>query len=424
MDKKTVLLLSDYVDLPTGVGRMAKSIVKELAKQYNVILLSGNTHITQTVQLDLSSQYDGNVYAYIVKDYSDMNLLRYICNVHNVELMILFNDIYNFYNIFNIEHELRTSGIKILYYHVWDNYPIPHYNKKYYDSCDAIAAISSLTYEVCNELNTDKKYLLSYVPHGLSQDTFYNVKYFNKKVTLNNQLYDEVEVIRSFKQQQFEDSFLIFWNNKNMSRKNLATLLVAFESLYAEHKDMKLLLKTDMRNANGINIEEFLHPYKCKNNVLLIDKVLEDVTLNWYYNISDVVINTSLREGFGLSTLESLYTGTPIIATSTGGLNDQLNAVQHIDGISTRLDVDHSILRGSQMQPYIYEDSVSAERVRLALKEAYKNRIDVDNVIYEEIIHTLHEKKFTETDMNHGISTLIEMCLEKEQKANFEIVEC
>ena len=42
------------------------------------------------------------------------------------------------------------------------------------------------------------------------------------------------------------------------------------------------------------------------------------------YNMADVTVNISDAEGFGLSTLESLACGTPIIVNMTGGLQDQV----------------------------------------------------------------------------------------------------
>jgi glycosyltransferase involved in cell wall biosynthesis len=46
-----------------------------------------------------------------------------------------------------------------------------------------------------------------------------------------------------------------------------------------------------------------------------------------FYNLADVVANVSSNEGFGLSIAESIMCGTPVIATVTGGLQDQLGIV-------------------------------------------------------------------------------------------------
>ena len=52
-----------------------------------------------------------------------------------------------------------------------------------------------------------------------------------------------------------------------------------------------------------------------------------------FYNIADVTINISDAEGFGLATLESLSCGTPIIATMTGGLQEQVLGAEGENGV-------------------------------------------------------------------------------------------
>ena len=51
---------------------------------------------------------------------------------------------------------------------------------------------------------------------------------------------------------------------------------------------------------------------------------LEFEKMNVLYNISDFCLNMSYAEGFGLSTLECMMTGTPIVAAKTGGLTRQV----------------------------------------------------------------------------------------------------
>jgi glycosyltransferase involved in cell wall biosynthesis len=42
------------------------------------------------------------------------------------------------------------------------------------------------------------------------------------------------------------------------------------------------------------------------------------------YNMADVVVMASSNEGFGLALAEALSSGTPIIANTTGGMQDQM----------------------------------------------------------------------------------------------------
>jgi hypothetical protein len=59
----------------------------------------------------------------------------------------------------------------IIYLNIWDDYPAPMYNRAYYESCDALLAISKQTKNI-NELvlgDKAKNKIIEYVPHGLNQ---------------------------------------------------------------------------------------------------------------------------------------------------------------------------------------------------------------------------------------------------------------
>ena len=94
--------------------------------------------------------------------------------------------------------------------------------------------------------------------------------------------------------------------------------------------------------------------------------------MNVLYNISDFCLNISFAEGFGLSTLESMQAGTPIIAQKTGGLTRQV--VDHRDNSQNgvALDIEFRTLVGSQSVPYIYEDYTSSETVSKGIMKIFE----------------------------------------------------
>ena len=61
-----------------------------------------------------------------------------------------------------------------------------------------------------------------------------------------------------------------------------------------------------------------------KGQVFLSTTKIPPEELAVLYNAADFTINISDAEGFGLSTLESLTCGTPIIVNMTGGLQEQV----------------------------------------------------------------------------------------------------
>ena len=79
------------------------------------------------------------------------------------------------------------------------------------------------------------------------------------------------------------------------------------------------------------------------------------------YNAADFTVSISDAEGFGLSMLESLSCGTPIIATLTGGMQEQVTDGKKWFGYGIK-PVSKSVI-GSLQVPYIYEDQNLTRRL-------------------------------------------------------------
>ena len=114
--------------------------------------------------------------------------------------------------------------------------------------------------------------------------------------------------------------------------------------------------------------------------------------MNWLYNLSDVQIQLTSNEGWGLSLTEALLVGNPIIANVTGGMQDQM---RFEDGNGNWVDFSSDFpsnhrgtikqcgdwvepvfpsnisLTGSPSTPYIFDDRVSSEDVAIALEKVY-----------------------------------------------------
>ena len=71
--------------------------------------------------------------------------------------------------LWQIEDVIRPL-MPIVYYHVWDNYPTPTFNKRFYDSNDVIVTISNLTKQIVNEVSPDVT--TYHVPHSVSTSIY------------------------------------------------------------------------------------------------------------------------------------------------------------------------------------------------------------------------------------------------------------
>ena len=114
---------------------------------------------------------------------------------------------------------------------------------------------------------------------------------------------------------------------------------------------------------------------------------IEFSQMNCLYNISDFCINISYAEGFGLGTLEAMMTGTPIIASKTGGMTRQV--IDHRDGTENGvgLDIELKTLVGSQGVPYIYEDYVSCDTIAESIMKMYKKSPEERDTLSEKVLN-------------------------------------
>mgnify|MGYP003113901273 CR=1 FL=1 len=129
-------------------------------------------------------------------------------------------------------------------------------------------------------------------------------------------------------------------------------------------------MHTDPNDPYGQPLEHLLEHFGLIDGQIRLskDKVSSE-NLALMYNMADCTVNISDAEGFGLSTLESLSCGTPIIATMTGGLQEQVTDGKNWFGIG--IEPSSKALIGSQQVPYIYEDRISEQDFIDALTKMY-----------------------------------------------------
>jgi glycosyltransferase involved in cell wall biosynthesis len=135
---------------------------------------------------------------------------------------------------------------------------------------------------------------------------------------------------------------VVFLNaNRNSQRKRLDTMIMAFAKLLTFAEDpVYLLVVTAMNPQHGafydiqrIFMSELkrvgLSQEAFSSRLMIVDtappNTLLDTQMNEIYNLTDIGINTSDGEGFGLCQLEHLYTGAPQVVTDVGSYRSFLN---------------------------------------------------------------------------------------------------
>jgi len=358
IEKKKIFIISDHPLAPSGVGTQTKYVIEALIKtgRYKFVCFGGAVDHRDYSPIQVSPH--GTDWIVIpVKGYGSPEAVRSLIMKEKPDLLWFMTDPRFFGWLWQIENEIRCH-IPMVYYHVWDNYPFPKFNKRFYDSTDVIASISKVTHDIVNNVAPEVEN--HYLPHAVNSKIFFPFS---------------PEDIEKMKKEQFgivDDRINFFWNNRNARRKMSGSLIHWFNE-FAEDvgpEKVRLIMHTDPRDPNGQDLEAILSNLDILDGrVLLSREKVPPEHLAAYYNIADCTINISDAEGFGLATLESLSCETPIIVNMTGGLQEQVTDGKEWFGIG--IEPASKAIIGSQSVPYIYEDRICKKDFLAALKKMY-----------------------------------------------------
>lgn len=388
--RKTILLLSDDMQVTSGVGTMSREIVLGTCHHYNWVQLGAAiNHPYKGQIIDMNEAItketgvkDPSVKIYPFEGYGNAQILNHLLLTEKPDCILHFTDPRQFIWLYMLEHEIRQN-IPIAYYTIWDAPPTPAYNIPFYLSTDLHIAISKQTQNLIkiaveDKMNHDD---IVYVPHGIDPEKFYQMDYDKSYIAMDN-LYNEI-----FGNKQFD--FIALYHNRNMRRKNPSDLILGFKYFIStlspeDASKCALLFHTDPIDENGTNLIAVAEDIAPECNIFFYSKKLPTKDLCTLYNIVDVTCNIACAEGFGLSNAESMMCGTPTIATVTGGLQDQMgfidennNPIEFNEVFTTNHDKTYTNfgqwvyplfpavhhLTGSVATPYIFEDYINFKQI-------------------------------------------------------------
>jgi len=290
-----------------------------------------------------------------------------------------------------MEAEIRKQ-CPITYLNIWDDYPAPMYNRPFYEACDLLMGISKQTVNI-NRLVLEEaaeSRILRYVPHGLNEKIYKPVD-------------KEDDKLKQFKSQLLKNQpsdFMLFFNSRNIRRKQIPDALLAFrvflDGLPEEKaKRCHFVLHTEPSSDHGTDLVaciEYMFGEKYPDNVIFSTKKYPQQELNLLYNSADAQILLTSNEGWGLTLTESLLVGNPIIANVTGGMQDQMRFVD-ADGKwftpSAEIPSNHRgtfkehgewafpvyptsrSIQGSVPAPYIFDDRCKFEDAAEQIRAIY-----------------------------------------------------
>lgn len=399
--RKKILFIADDIRTTSGVAGMAREIVLGCAKHFNFVCIGGSIkHPENGKQLDLSQDVnkhigidDAYVRLYPTDGYGSPELIKALVDHEKVDAIMMFTDPRYYIWLFQIENELR-SKVPFIYLNIWDDLPAPLYNEPYYESCDALLAISKQT-ENINKLvlgDKAKNKIIKYVPHGINTNIFFPI----------GDTHPKFKELTEFKKNLLGDKkydFVLLYNARNIRRKSTSDLMVAFK-LFCDRigKDkaskVALVLHTqpvDEHGTNLIAVRDLIDENE-NLNIIFNDAPYSVEQMNLLYNSVDTVTLVSSNEGWGLSLTEGLVTGKMIIAGVTGGMQDQMR-FEDKDGNWIKFDSEfcsnhfgtfkkcgiwaepvfpnNMSMVGSPLTPYIWDDRMDFRDITKAIENVY-----------------------------------------------------
>ena len=403
--KKKILLLSDDLRMHSGIATMSREFILGTLKEFDWVQLGAAIkHPEAGKMLDLSAdaaKETGVEDAYLkllpYDGYGDVNVLNFLLNTEKPDAILHFTDPRFWGWLYQQEHSIRQH-VPIMYYNIWDDLPYPHWNEPFYESCDLIMNISRQTQNIVKNVLRKfpkEEWAVQYVPHGINEHRF-------SPINEAHVHYNEFKKFESDFKTNNNVDFIVFWNNRNIRRKQPGDLVIAYKAFCDTLPKEKaercaLFMHTQPIDENGTDLYAVKNALCPDYKVIFSDKAIDPKIMNFYYNMSDVTVNIGSNEGFGLSGAESLMCGTPIINNVTGGLQDHCRFEDESGNwieFTTDFPSNHNgkytkcgkwakpvfptnrSLQGSVPTPYIFDDRVRFEDVADAIAYWYNMPAD------------------------------------------------
>lgn len=141
---------------------------------------------------------------------------------------------------------------------------------------------------------------------------------------------------------------LLIYVGSELPRKNITTLLDAFQLVRQRHPSA-MLLKVGWAGGARWRMRTLAEAQRLGLQLgrdLLIVEDLDDAGLAAAYRAADVFVTASLYEGFGLPALEAMAVGTPVVVTNCGALPEIVGAAGTIVppvGAALAAAVEHAL---------------------------------------------------------------------------------
>lgn len=303
-----------------------------------------------------AKRYDADLFHVI--DHSDGHLAYWLSKTGK-PVVVTCHDLINFYQPDNIADQAKLPAVSTA---VWK------YSVRGLRQADQVITVSDHTAKDVTGLLGIPPSQLTTVPNGFDSD-------FSAL---------SLEAIQAIRQNyQIEpQQFCLLHVGSNHPRKNILTILKALAALKEKGLPVKLLKAGE---AFSPEQERLIVEHQLADSIRYLGKP-NKATLVQIYNAADVLLSPSLYEGFGITILEAMACGTPVITSNVtslpevvgdGGIlvspEDVPTIVQAVCTLMTDLPYRRALIeRGfARVKAFSWENT--AEQVA----QVYQNLLDI-----------------------------------------------
>ena len=206
-EKIKVFVISDHPMAPSGVGTQTKYVIEALINtgRYKFVCFGGAIRHPDYKPQKVEGFGDDWIIQ-PVDGYGTVEMVRSVIWNEKPDMVWFMTDPRFYGWLWEIENEIRAC-CPLIYYHVWDNFPAPKFNRRFYRSTDEVVCISKVTHKILQEVAPDVS--SHYLPHAVNTSDFYKFKPSDERAKkLREQIFSHGdEELRSANKKIF------FWNN-------------------------------------------------------------------------------------------------------------------------------------------------------------------------------------------------------------------
>ena len=361
--KPKILAWCDTPTVSTGFGIVAKNLLKDIHKKYDLEILGINYHGIDKYDTDKWFIYP----AQVGNDYLGISKFKHIIEKSKPDIIFLFQDIFHIKDAWKKIMEAKEPKTKIVIYFPVDGTPFSVFWKLPLEETDVIITYTNFAKQaILNTFpNLNKKIYTLY--HGIDTNAYYPLT--------------EKQIKSSLKELEWKKKFVIININRFQPRKlipmtlrSLALFIKGYKICDCGNWYLKSKLICDLNGCDsshvtrivsgknnvllylhmvpnevgmgpgdanslqahaynaGFRDEDLSGGYKCLqiNAADIYRNPLSEKELNKVYNIASVNISSTIGEGAGLSLLEAAATGTISIAPNNSAIPEMLGNTGHL----------------------------------------------------------------------------------------------